>query len=235
MSVPAKLARKSDACERESDDKIGTRLKDRERSKYIRPLRNLHWSWIRLLCHRSNGDGHLRASEFHRELARGDRIFDLIQADLWNSRPQLFEVWLLTSLLRWLSDRGYELQLLKLSTQPSGRCEWRLPYPKDAEPCARLSGRPDAGSVYFQRYRPGDMPDICFIPESGSDAQPLWVVDAKHSDARGYGLSHYSRTATRYGASHGIRLSAFLEYFPRPNLNHSELGRSQSVRRAHAR
>lgn len=153
------------------------------------------------------------------DAVEGDQLFDLVAANLWTSRPQLYEVWLLVSLLGWLEHRGYEVELLKLSRTPTGRCEWRLSYAKDKTPCARLRGQPSGGSVFYQLYRPsGDMPDLCFIPTGSGTAQPLWAVDAKHSAAGGYGLSNYRSTAERYRDSFGAKLSAVVEYFPRPDL-----------------
>lgn len=56
-------------------------------------------------------------------LAEADAYLDALRADIWSSRPQLFEVWVLVSILGWLERRGYAVELLKLegTRPPSGR------------------------------------------------------------------------------------------------------------------
>ena len=41
-----------------------------------------------------------------------DHIADVLRLDVWPSRPQLFEVWVLLSTLKWLFCRGYQIELL---------------------------------------------------------------------------------------------------------------------------
>jgi hypothetical protein len=154
------------------------------------------------------------------DLLEGDQLLDILGVHIWTSRPQLYEVWLLTSVLSWLEGRGYRIELLKMEQGQEGRSEWRLAYAKDSTPCAQVRGGAlkDA-AIFYQLYRPsGDMPDLCLIPEPTSTTKPLWAIDAKHSEAGAYSLSAYRATAERYRQSFGADLSLVVEYFPRADL-----------------
>lgn len=144
------------------------------------------------------------------DAVREDEIFDLVQADLWSSRPQLFEIWLLIQILGWLHRRGWSVRLLGL-TETSSRVKWQLSYAKAAKPCAEVIS-PDGtrSEMFFQLYRrTGDMPDICLI----DGKVPLWAVDAKHSELAGYALGTYRGTAQRYRDSFRAKVSLAAEYF----------------------
>jgi hypothetical protein len=154
------------------------------------------------------------------DLLAGDHLFDVLGIDVWTSRPQLYEVWLLVSVLSWFEARGYRIELLKIEPGQGGRLEWRLAYAKDLTPCARVrGGQLKDGGIYYQLYREsGDMPDLCLLPEPSTAAKPYWAIDAKHSEMGSYALAAYRATATRYRHSFGADLSLVVEYFARPEL-----------------
>jgi hypothetical protein len=151
------------------------------------------------------------------DLIEGERLFDILRLDVWSSRPQLFEVWTLLAILRWLAHRGYGIELLKLE-QTVGAIKWQLAYAKDKEPCALVKGTPK-GSVsylYYQLFRSsGDMPDLALLSGAESSSAPIWSVDPKHSEKEGYSIKAYQRTAERYRDSFGAPLSIVAEYFER--------------------
>lgn len=146
----------------------------------------------------------------------GERLFDLLRVDLWTTRPQLYEVWLLTAVLDWIESRGWRVELQKITHRAGAGPVWALAYAKDTRPCARVFGPDgDGREIFYQLYRPsGDMPDLCML----HGRSPVWSLDAKHSEAGGYSLSDYRRTAERYRDSFGAPLSLVAEYFPRLDL-----------------
>jgi hypothetical protein len=155
------------------------------------------------------------------DLIHGDDIVDMLQIDLWSARPQLFEIWVLLTLLRWIRQRGYSVEFLR--TEERGKdapFRWNLSYAKDSTPCAIVRDSKSVEQfVFFQLYRPsGDMPDISLLEGSDPSSDAIWSVDPKHSEKEAYSLSDYGKTATRYRDSFGAELSLIVEYFARPEL-----------------
>jgi hypothetical protein len=151
------------------------------------------------------------------DLTEGDRLFDMLRLDVWSSRPQLYEVWVLLTILRWLAGRGYGVRLLKLR-QSTAVTKWELAYSKDDEPCATVQGEPGTPQafLFYQLYRPsGDMPDLSLLNGSAPDSPRIWSVDPKHSEKSGYSLKDYRLTAERYRDSFGAPVSVVAEYFER--------------------
>lgn len=155
------------------------------------------------------------------DLVRGEDIVDMLQIDLWTARPQLFEIWVLLTLLRWIRRRGHSVEFLR--TDERGRdapFRWNLSYAKDSTPCAIVRDPKSVEQfVFFQLYRPsGDMPDISLLEGADPSSGAIWSVDPKHSEKQAYSLSDYGKTATRYRDSFGAELSLIVEYFARPEL-----------------
>ncbi len=150
------------------------------------------------------------------DLIEGESIFDMLRLDIWSSRPQLFEVWVMLTILSWLSRRGYSIKPLKLE-QSVVALKWRLAYSKDKEPCASVQGPPGSliSYLYYQLYRPGDMPDLALLSGPNPTSRPIWSVDPKHSEQRSYSIKEYQATAERYRDSFGAPLSIIVEYFER--------------------
>ena len=154
------------------------------------------------------------------DLSEDEEILDILRVDLWSSRPQLYEVWLLTCLLAWIRSRGHRVDLLQLDPGEDGRIVWCLSYARESQPCAQIVYEGSSSFVFFQLYRPsGDMPDLCLLSDSWPDAKPIWAIDAKHSERGGYRLTSYRDTALRYRDSFGASLSLVVEYFPRIDLS----------------
>jgi hypothetical protein len=151
------------------------------------------------------------------DLTEGDRLFDLLRLDVWSSRPQLYEVWVLLTILRWLAGRGYDVELLKIR-QSAGIPKWELVYSKDDESCAKIQGASGTPAAYlfYQLYRPsGDMPDLALLKGRDGESIRVWSVDPKHSEREGYSIKDYRFTAERYRDSFGAPLSIIAEYFER--------------------
>jgi len=145
----------------------------------------------------------------------------MLQIDIWSARPQLFEIWVLMTLLRWIHSRGYAIEFLKTENKGEGSpFRWNLSYSKDSKPCAVVRHRDGSKQfVFYQLYRPsGDMPDISLLEDDDSSSRPVWSVDPKHSEKGGYSRQDYEATANRYRDSFGARLSLIIEYFERPDL-----------------
>ncbi len=161
-------------------------------------------------------------------LIRGEGLVDLLRLDIWSSRPQLYEVWVLLSVLRWLESQGYNIKLRRVgSPQEAKPFEWHLAYSRDSRPCATVLEPPGkaVGHLFFQLYRPsGDMPDISMLDGADASSAPLWSLDPKHSPRGGYGPADYRRTAERYRDSFGAKLSLVAECFPRPWSNPTDFG-----------
>jgi hypothetical protein len=162
------------------------------------------------------------------DLIQGEGLFDLLRLDIWSSRPQLYEVWVMLSILRWLDAQGYKVQLRRAEAMPEeAPFEWDLAYSRDSRPCATVFESPGhpIGHLFYQLYRPsGDMPDISMLKGADATSAPLWSVDPKHSPRGGYALADYRRTAERYRDSFGARLSLVAECFPRPWSNPTDFG-----------
>lgn len=162
------------------------------------------------------------------DLIQGEGLFDLLRLDIWSSRPQLFEVWVMLSILRWLDAQGYKVELRRAKAAPNeAPFEWDLAYSRDSRPCATVFESPSApiGHLFYQLYRPsGDMPDISMLNGADASSAPVWSLDPKHSPRGGYGLADYRRTAERYRDSFGAKLSLVAECFPRPWSNPTDFG-----------
>jgi hypothetical protein len=156
------------------------------------------------------------------DLIRGEELADMLRINLWSSRPQLFEVWVMLKLLRWLRGRGYDIEILK--TDIAGQnapFRWNLSYSKDSMPCAVVRDRQTRVErfMFYQLYRPtGDMPDISLLEGANPSSPPVWSVDPKHSERGAYSLADYQETAERYRDSFGAKLSLIVEYFDRPGM-----------------
>jgi hypothetical protein len=149
------------------------------------------------------------------------QLLDLLRLDIWSSRPQLYEVWILVTILSWLSGRGYQVQLLGTEGGHSDLpFRWNLSYAKSSRPCALIRApNKEPQYLFYQLYRTtGDMPDISLMCNKAGDGRAIWSVDAKHSEAGGYGAADYRRTAERYRDSFGAPLSLVVEYFDRNDL-----------------
>jgi hypothetical protein len=149
---------------------------------------------------------------------------DLLGYDLWRNRPQLFEIWILTSVLHWMVQRGYDVEILQLKTTPGGRQRWDLNYANAKLPCARVGPEGRAEYVFYQLRRQGkrgdadDMPDISLLTGPSPQDDAIWAIDPKHSDRKAYRLANYRDTGTRYVASFGAKLAVIAEYYPREDL-----------------
>lgn len=162
------------------------------------------------------------------DLFQGEGLFDLLRLDIWSSRPQLYEVWVMLSILRWLDSQGYKVELRRAGATPNDApFEWDLAYSRDARPCATVFEFPSRpiGYLFYQLYLPsGDMPDISMLKGTDTSSAPIWSLDPKHSPKGGYGLADYRRTAERYRDSFGAKLSLVAECFPRPWSNPTDFG-----------
>ncbi len=153
------------------------------------------------------------------DLLHGEDVVDMLRVDIWSTRPQLFEIWVLLRILSWLRDRGYDIDFLKTeSLGDQNPVKWNLSYSKESKPCAVLTD-PQTGIkqyVFYQLHGPsGDMPDISLLESSNPHSSPIWSVDPKHSEKGGYSRSDYQAPAVRYRDSFGAKLSVVVEYFDR--------------------
>jgi hypothetical protein len=187
------------------------------------------WLLQRYVSHRfmSAFDKFLEDLYLLADLIKGEEILDILRLDIWSSRPQLYEVWVMLSILRWLKSQGYKVQLQAKSASDGIPFKWNLAYSRGSRPCATIfdSKNRSIGHLFYQLYRPsGDMPDISLLKEADVSATPIWSVDPKHSLKRGYGPADYRHTAERYRDSFGAGLSLVVEYFPRPWSNPTNFG-----------
>lgn len=154
-------------------------------------------------------------------LIQGEGLANMIQLNIWSSRPQLFEIWILLKLLEWFQNNGYEIEILKKTERKQQSIfQWNLSYTKDQEPCASISNpiKNSKHYLFYQLYIPGDMPDISLLKGPKSSDIPIWAVDPKHSEKGGYSLSAYRNTAIRYHKHFGANIALILEYFDREDL-----------------
>ena len=160
------------------------------------------------------------------------QLADLLRLDLWSSRPQMYEIWLLLSILVWLLHKGYKVQLCKLDMDTADSAtRWNLSFSREKDPCAVITRKVQQPQyLFYQVYRAsGDMPDICLSSGIGEEFQAIWSLDAKHSERSGYSATDYRKTAERYRDSLGASLSVVAEYFDR-----SDIGQANPITYGHA-
>lgn len=167
------------------------------------------------------------------DLIQGEGLLDLLRLDIWATRPQLYEVWVMLTVLRWFKSQGYKVQLRRAKDKSDGApFEWDLAYSRDSRPCAAVcdsSSRP-IGYLFYQLYRSsGDMPDISMLKAADASSAPMWSLDPKHSPKGGYNLADYRHTAEKYRDSFGAKLSLVAEYFPRPWSNPTDFGNAAKL------
>ena len=151
----------------------------------------------------------------------GQSLSDILRLDVWSSRPQVFEIWVLMKVLCWLSQRSHRIKLLQTTaSEGGGPFRWDLSYARSTKACAVVR-TPDSDSLYlfYQLYRStGDMPDIALLSGDRTSNEAIWSIDPKHSEKGGYSASDYRRTAKRYRHSFGARFSFVVEYYDRSDL-----------------
>lgn len=149
---------------------------------------------------------------------------DLLRMDLFRKRPQLFEVWIVVTVLGELRRLGFRVELLGLGTSPAGRTLWNLNYAKSSKPIARCfrSGDGVECFLFYQLFRAGktrdDMPDLALLPTSDPHDRPIWILDPKHSERRGYARRDYEHVARRYHGTFAPQRTWIVEFYPRPDL-----------------
>lgn len=158
----------------------------------------------------------------HRETQEPD---DLLQLDLLRSRPQLFEVWLLSRVLEWYREWGCHIQLLSLQTRKLACFRtliWRLSYANAKIPVARITSGSAQWYLYYQLRRAGsgrdNMPDLVLASGSQADAPMLWIADPKYSERRAYTRKHYVEVGRRYRRDFAPHAMWVCEYFTRRDL-----------------
>lgn len=149
---------------------------------------------------------------------------DLLRMDLFRKRPQLFEVWVVVTILEQLRRLGFRIELLGLGTSDAGRTLWNLNYAKSSKPIARCSRARDGAEcfLFYQLFRAGerrdDMPDLALLPSSDAGDRPIWILDPKHSERRGYQRRDYEEVGRRYHATFVPQRTWIVEFYPRPDL-----------------
>ena len=160
------------------------------------------------------------------DIINGEDAIDLLQINIWSARHQLYEIWVLLNLLRWIRGRGSVIKFLKTENiGDSLPFRWNLSYSNDKKPCAEIHQRDGSKRfLFYQLYRPSkDMPDISLLENDDPSSSPVWSIDPKHSEKDGYSLQAYKATAIRYRDSFGAKLSLVVEYFDRPDLDNQSM------------
>lgn len=156
------------------------------------------------------------------DLLEGEEVVDMLQINLWSSRPQLFEVWVMLALLKWLRSRGYTINFLKVDdVNTNVPFRWELSYSKESKPCAVIHDPEQKVDLFlfYQLYRStGDMPDISLLEAADPMSESIWAVDPKHSERSSYSQDDYRKTAERYRNSFRSKHSLVVEYFDRDDL-----------------
>lgn len=150
-----------------------------------------------------------------------EKIYDLLRLDIWSNRAQLYEVWILFIVIRWLLTRGYKIKLLQTENRDDiTPFRWILSYSMSKHPCAVIQlENNNSYFIYYQLYRKsGDMPDISLLAGQNPNSEAIWSIDLKHSELKGYSLADYRKTAIRYHESFGAQLSLIIEYFDRSDI-----------------
>jgi hypothetical protein len=158
------------------------------------------------------------------EIEESSTIVDVLRIDLFRKRPQLYELWIVVVILRFMQRVGYQVEMLSLRTTDVGRTVWNLNYAKSQTPIARLFRNADNSNyfLFYQLFRTGkkrdDMPDIALLPSDRHNDTPVWIMDPKHSERRGYSLTDYTTVGLRYQRTFRPGRTWVVEYYPRPDL-----------------
>jgi PD-(D/E)XK nuclease superfamily len=151
-------------------------------------------------------------------------VVDLFRMDLFRKRPQLYEVWVVVAVLRFMRTAGYKVEMLTLLTTRTGRIVWNLNYAKSQAPIARLVRASDGSErfLFYQLFRPGErrdeMPDIALMPSRLQGDKPVWIMDPKHSERGAYSFSDYAEVGMRYQSAFSPLRTWIVEFYPRPEL-----------------
>jgi hypothetical protein len=158
----------------------------------------------------------------HRETPEPD---DLLRLELLKSRPQLFEVWLLSQVLAWYREWGCQIELLSLQSRklPCWKAPiWRLSYANAKTPVARITSGTAQWYLYYQLRRAGsgrdNMPDLALASGRTSDAPMLWIADPKYAERGSYTLKNYVQVGQQYKRDFVPHAVWVCEYFPRPKM-----------------
>ena len=147
-------------------------------------------------------------------------VVDVLRLDLFRNRPQLYELWILVTIINFLRHRGHAVELLALATSAEGRLHWNLNYAKASQPVAKFVNHLDGSTsfLFYQLFRSGSsrdaMPDIALLPSALPNDRPIWVADPKHSERRGYSPRDYETVARRYHATFQPLHTWIIEYYP---------------------
>ena len=161
---------------------------------------------------------------FLSDLEESSEVVDVLRMDLFRKRPQLYELWILVSILKFMRRAGYKVEMLSLRTTEGGRIVWNLNYARSSTAVARLLRASDSSEyfLFYQLFRPGerrdDMPDIALLPSDRAGDRPVWIMDPKHSERGGYALKDYQEVGLRYQATFTAQRTWIVEYFARPDL-----------------
>jgi hypothetical protein len=151
-------------------------------------------------------------------------VVDLFRMDLFRKRPQLYEVWVVVAILRFMRTAGFKVEMLTLLTTQAGRIVWNLNYAKSQAPIARLARASDGSEffLFYQLFRPGErrdeMPDIALMPSRRPDDKPVWIMDPKHSERGAYSRADYAEVGMRYQSAFSPLRTWIVEFYPRPEL-----------------
>jgi hypothetical protein len=161
-----------------------------------------------------------QARELAEETAAAERtqggFRDFLRTDFWFQRWRIYELWVLTRVLRVLARVGGETQLLR-----SEGGIWRLQYGRDASPVASAAfpnGRVDIFYQLFEGAQEGaDMPDIALRDVTGDYVA---VIDPKHG--KSYRRNKVDDILRRYAMHFRAGLTAMVNYYPMPDYDFSE-------------
>jgi hypothetical protein len=161
---------------------------------------------------------------FLADAEEGNGLVKVLRLDLFRHRPQLYELWCLATVLRFFRGSGYKVELKNTATNSLGQLVWNLNYAKSQHAVAIITH--PAGQQYwlfYQLFRRGkardEMPDLALLPAPDPSAQPVWVMDPKHSAAGGYTLAKYREVALRYQAVFNPERTWVVECFARQDLS----------------
>lgn len=149
-------------------------------------------------------------------------LAQLLRLDVFRHRPQLYEMWVMCTILKTLRDGGCDIQLLEVASGEDSNRVWNLKYAKATSPVAEITKNDAKLFLFYQLFRrrsKGDMPDISLWRDRAAETAPVWIVDPKFSEKGGYSMSSYVNTAQRYmDQFRPSDFSCVLEYFPRPEI-----------------
>ena len=157
-------------------------------------------------------------------------LADFVRTEFWRQRWRIYEIWILTLVIRFTLQYGAAIELLNIESGV-----WVLRYARASRPCAVAHLGAKDLYLYYQLHiadcpeSNSGMPDIILAEEGIRGATAILVIDPKHG--RSYTRGTVRKTLNRYRRLLEADLTAIVNYYEHPSYPflHFADGTHQSI------